>query len=373
MRIALIVPGFSAHEEDWCIPALLTLVRALQTRHEITLFTLRYPHRAATYRVAGATVHALGGATRFGVARLPLLMRGLARVRRVHQQRPFDLTHAFWADEPGFLAVRAGHLLGVPAVVSLGGGELERRLDLRYGHGLSRVNRWLVGHTLQRAARVTVGSEWLRARVAPHVANERLAVQPLGVDRALFRAEGAAMPLAQPALLHVATLVPVKGQARLIAALAALHRQGHAAHLHLVGQGPLEGPLRVQAAECGLTPFVHWHGNVAHHELPAYYRAATVHLLSSHFESQGMVVLEAGACGLPTVGTAVGLLPELGDASRTVPPTDDGNALAAAVAPLLADDLSRAAMGRQMQRLIDQRYSLARSIVGWEAIYADAV
>lgn len=189
MRIALLTPGFSADESDWCIPALLDLVRVLTRERDVHVFTLRYPYRRAVYPVYGATVHALGGATAGGLRRLPLLARALAAIARQHRRAPFDVLHGLWADEPGFLAVLAGRLLGAPTVVSLLGGELVGFADIDYGGQLSRVNRWLTGQALRRAQRVTVGSATLHALAAGLVNADRLATLPLGVDTALFTSQ----------------------------------------------------------------------------------------------------------------------------------------------------------------------------------------
>src|SRR5262249_48102868 len=123
MRIGLITPGFSASEADWCIPALLNLVRTLARQHEVHVFALRYPYCRHTYSVYWAQVHACGGAVAAGFRRLPLIGRALARIVSQHRRQPFDLLHGLWADEPGFLAVTAGHWLKGPTVVSLLGGE----------------------------------------------------------------------------------------------------------------------------------------------------------------------------------------------------------------------------------------------------------
>ena len=45
MRIGLIVPGFSADESDWCIPALLNFVRALAEREELVARGLSHAGR----------------------------------------------------------------------------------------------------------------------------------------------------------------------------------------------------------------------------------------------------------------------------------------------------------------------------------------
>ncbi len=370
MKIALVTPGFSADEQDWCIPALLNLVRLLAREHEVHVFTLRYPHHRRRYRVYGASVHPLGGATVGGVGRLPLLTRALAAIVREARRGPFDVIHALWADEPGFLAVMAGRVLGAPTVVSLLGGELVRMPELGYGHGLSRAGRAMIALALRGADRVTVGSATLYQRALAHVPPARLAQIPLGVDIERFfpaPAPPSAFRVGDPALLHAASLLPIKDQATLLRAFQRVVAARPAAHLHIVGEGPLRDELQRLAASLGVAGHVTLHGNVSHEALPACYRAADLFLLSSRYESQGMVVLEAAACGVPTVGTAVGILPELGPAARAVP-IGDADALAGALLALLAQPEQLAAMGRAALALARQRYALPHTVAQWVAL-----
>ena len=164
MNVGIVVPGFSASESDWCIPALLSLVRELSKSHDVRVFALRYPHRRASYPIYSSTVEAFGGASVRGLARLPLLVRAIASIRREHRLRPFDVFHGFWADEPGFVAVRAARSLGVPSVVTLLGGELVSFPEIGYGGRRSTLNRYLAGRALAGASRVTAGSTPRRLR-----------------------------------------------------------------------------------------------------------------------------------------------------------------------------------------------------------------
>ncbi len=113
MKIALIVPGFSADEQDWCIPALRNLAATLARTDEVVVFALRYPYRAAHYRAFGARVIALGGARSQGRASAGLWRRAFAALRAEHQRGRFDALHAFWATEAGALTALAGRRLRV--------------------------------------------------------------------------------------------------------------------------------------------------------------------------------------------------------------------------------------------------------------------
>jgi glycosyltransferase involved in cell wall biosynthesis len=369
MRIALIVPGFSADERDWCIPALLNLARALAREHAVQVFALRYPHRRGAYRVHGVPVCALGGALAAGAARGPLLARALAQIVA---HGPFDVVHGFWADEPGALAALAGRITGARSVAAVMGGELVGLREIGYGGQLSRLNRLLCAAALRGADAVTVGSPYLAHIARRWAAPPRLSVAPLGVDERMFRpaAKGDAaehLP-GEPALLHVASLVPVKDQATLLRAFARVAEALPAARLHMVGAGPLLGPLQALAGELGVAERVVWHGAVAHERLPALYRAADLHLLASRYESQCLATLEAAACGTPTVGTAVGLLagqPALGVAT----PVGDAEALANAALALLRDGRRRRALGDAAYALASRRYSVGRTASDLVALY----
>jgi glycosyltransferase involved in cell wall biosynthesis len=295
--------------------------------------------------------------------------------------------HGLWADEPGFVAVTAGRLLGVPAVVSLLGGELVGLRDIDYGGQLSRANRLLTAQALRRAARVTAGSQSLRALARAWVDPARLVTQPLGVDTTLFTpappSSSCAAPLASPsgfALLHVASLAPVKDQAVLLRALAVVASETPEVHLHIVGDGPLRAALAAQAEALGLAAHVTFHGAIAHERLPDFYRAADLFVLSSRYESQSMVALEAGACGCPVVGTAVGLLPELlaqpagaddrALAGENIVPIGDPAALAQAIVRLVRQPTERIEAGRTLQHRVAADYSLTNSTQRLLTLYA---
>lgn len=375
MRIGLITPGFSASEDDWCIPALLDLVRGLARRDDVTVFTLRYPHHRRPYPVYGASVVPFGGAQRRGAGRLPLLLRALWRIVRAARRRPFDVFHALWAHEPGFLAVAAGRLTGTPVMVSLLGGELVDLPEVDYGGQRSRVNLWLTRRALAGARRVSVGSRSLRRLAKPHVAPGKLVRQPLGVDRHRF-ATGRKRPRPSPSgvrlggdprLLHVGSLVPVKDQTTLLRAFAGLGRQHRRAHLHLVGEGPLRSRLEDLARQLAVADRLTFHGAVSHDRLADFYRQADLLVVSSHFESQGMAMLEAAACGCPVVGTAVGVLPELGPQRGLCTPGDP-QALARLLDATLRDPAGRADL-RTAQATALEGFELNTTLDGWRRLY----
>jgi glycosyltransferase involved in cell wall biosynthesis len=318
MNVGLVVPGYSANAADWCIPALRHFSRALTEHASVRVIAVRYPYRTDRYCIEGSEVIALGGADRRRVLTAALWQRTLATLRTEHARRPFDVLHAFWATESGLLAALAGRLLGVPTLVSLAGGELVALRDIGYGDQRIAWERLKVRLALRLASAVSAGSGYLQRiaqRFRPHVA--RL---PLGVDTSLFHPA----PARGDRLLHIGSLTPVKDQHTLLRAVAQTAQE-----LDMVGDGPLRGDLERLAGNLGLSERVRFHGDVDHAELVPLYQAADALVVSSRHEAQCMVALEAAACGVPVVGTRVGVLPEISPAATVA--VADAAALAQAL------------------------------------------
>ncbi len=331
MRVGLVVPGFSANADDWCIPALRHLARSLATIDDLRVIAVRYPYQSARYWVEGADVIAVGGADRRGPATLDVWRQTLDLLRAEHRRRAFDVLHAFWATESGFLTAVAGRLLRIPTLVSIAGGELVALPAIDYGDQRHAWERLKVRMSLRLASAVSAGSRQLLAMAGRYVPASRLHRAPLGVDLNLFK-PGPPRPTGQLRLVHVGTLTRVKDQATLLRAFFRL-RQDISATLDIVGPGPMRADLEKLASELGVAHAVRFRGSVDHADLPDVYRSGDAFLLSSRHEAQCMVAIEAAACGLPVVGTCVGVIPEL---TASVAPVGGAEALAKATLGVLA-------------------------------------
>lgn len=151
----------------------------------------------------------------------------------------------------------------------------------------------------------------------------RIEIVPPGVDHALFspgNQAGARWALKtgdEPLLLFVGRIQPLKGVDVAVQALAKLERKD--ARLWIVGGASGRGGgaevdrVRSMISDLGLDRRIHFVPAQPHHLLSTYYRAADICLVPSRSESFGLVALEAAACGVPTVASAVGGLLTLVD------------------------------------------------------------
>lgn len=368
MRIALLLPGFSRDADDWAIPSLQALACRLARRHDVHVFSLRYP-AAGRYRFCGLTHHATGGGTRFGAASLAVWKKTLQALIAEHGRAPFDLFHAFWIDEPGLMAIIGRALLRRPVVASSAGGEMVYFPDLAYGTWGSFPRRLLVRLVLRSATVVTAGSAFQRALcVARGAPAGRVRLAPLGVDVQQF--QPGEMPAWEcPTIVQAASLTPVKNQAMLLQILAAVRDEAPAVRLLLAGDGPQEPALREVAGRLDVTGSVQWMGQIRFPRMPALYRQGHLYLQTSRHESQGMSVLEGMACGLPAVGTPVGILPEV--AAR--PAVRDVSPLVQQVVELLSDRVAYGRCRQEARETVVEKYRLEAAVARFEAVYRSLV
>jgi len=168
-------------------------------------------------------------------------------------------------------------------------------------------------------------AEWLRQYY--NADPSTIEIVPPGVDHAFFSPgsqAGARWALHaddRPLLLFVGRIQPLKGVDVAIEALARLEHDD--ARLWIVGgssgQGGQAEVEKVQAliGTLGLEERVVFIPPQVHHLLATFFRAADVSIIPSRSESFGLVALEASACGVPVVASAVGGLRTLVDHGRT--------------------------------------------------------
>ena len=170
----------------------------------------------------------------------------------------------------------------------------------------------------------------------------------------------------------VARFHPVKDHAMLLRAFARLAAEFPKAELLLAGDGPLRQDLAAQAASLGIAERVQFLG--VRDDVPDLLRASNVFAMTSVTEAASLTVLEAMACRVPVVVTAVGGNPEIvrhGQHGFLVPRGDDA-ATADAIRQLLRKPDLAAAMGAAGLREVTAHYRLEDTIETYYQRYATA-
>ena len=170
------------------------------------------------------------------------------------------------------------------------------------------------------------------------------------------------LPLNERMILFVGRIEPLKGVDTIIRAMAHLKlsdiSKRHPVHLAIIGGDPNASPEEMNAEMLRLQQMCHdlcmdrmvvFLGKRGQDTLPYYYSAAEALVMPSHYESFGMVALEAMACGTPVIASQVGGLAFLvqdGVTGYSIP-DQDPDALADSLKKLLGDSSAREEMGKR--------------------------
>jgi D-inositol-3-phosphate glycosyltransferase len=287
-----------------------------------------------------------------------------------------DIAHAhFWMS--GLAALTARRHTGVPVVQTYHAlGTVKRRHQRE--QDTSPPGRVGFERALGRQTDAVVAQcqDEVDELVRMGVPRARITVIPSGVDSGRFTPEGEAAPrTGRHRLVTVGRLVERKGIRDVIAALP---RAGEA-ELVVVGgppepdldADPFVADLRAAAAAAGVADRVHIVGGKSRDEVPAWYRSADIMVTTPWYEPFGLTPLEAMACGVPVVGSAVGGLIDTivdGVTGDLVPPRDPA-ALGTALRRLLADPMRRTAYGAAALDRARMSYSWKRVAAQLGALY----
>ena len=280
---------------------------------------------------------------------------------------PPDVVHAhFWMSGYASLAARPSdvpllqtfHALGVVKRRHSGAEDTSPRARLavesRLVHNCDRI---IATCSDERDELISIGGN-----------QATIDIVPCGVDTTIFRPIGPTMRRnVSHRLVTVSRLVRRKGIGETIVALADVPHT----ELIIVG-GPSLATLRNDpefhrlheiAIEHGVSDRVRFVGGVSRRRVAEWMRSADAVVVAPYYEPFGIVPIEAMACGVPVIGTAVGgLLDTVVDgATGVLVPPRRPEAIAAAARRLLADDGARRRMGVSAA-------GRARKLYRWEKV-----
>jgi len=247
---------------------------------------------------------------------------------------------------------------------------LVRFHDIGYGAQRFLARRLTTRYALKKASLVTAGSNYQLGLCRVHqVPEHKLRLAPLGVDTRRFQPHASFnASTAQPAIIQAASLVAVKNQTLLLEVIRLVKKEIPTIKLNLAGAGPRQAELLKLAHQFDLSQNITWHGSVPYPKMSRLYQQSHLYLQTSYHESQGMAVLEAMACGVPVLGTPVGVVKDV----ACQPANTSPNVLAAQVAEVLNNEANYLKFCQQARQMIEETYSLSVTINNFLEIYAES-
>jgi glycosyltransferase involved in cell wall biosynthesis len=303
-----------------------------------------------------------------------------------HKNAPFDVLHAYFLPQAGFVATYAGKYLNIPSVVSIRGNDIERAAfdPSKFSH---------VTYTLQNASAVTTNASELAKKAKAFIDREIFLI-PNGVDINCFKPMERNEVLAEAlglatnvtlseakrlsqkqgdssiTPLHQSDTVPIigfagelrekKGLKTLLDAYAQVHKKQPAALL-------IVGEVRAGADKQVFDDFRLKHPDlkilvtsaIAHRDMPAYYSQMDIFVHPSLRDSMPNALLEAMACEKAVIATPVGgAMDVLEDGKNGLfVNVNDANMLAEKILELLDDPKKSQNLGKNARQSIVEKFS----------------
>lgn len=283
--------------------------------------------------------------------------------------KKYQVIHAHMLSAPAVLGGIAGWLLGKRVVAKASGGGFQIRSnisDLQASAG----QRWLLRHTLH--CLLAINREIAADLERMGFPARQITYLPNGIDVQEFRPADEplvqirrrlGLPVEGPILVFTGRLRQVKNLATLVEAVALVAGDFPTVCLVIVGEGRERERLERCVAALELAERVRFIGEV--NDVRPYLHAADLFVLPSLKEGLSNSMLEAMACGIPVVATAVGGAPDLichGENGLLLSPNPSPEEIAAALRMLLDNLALCREMGRRARQTVVE--TCAFEIVG---------
>jgi glycosyltransferase involved in cell wall biosynthesis len=388
MRIAMV----SEHADPTAAPGgedaggqnvhVAALARALAARdHTITVYTrLASPGAEPVVHLApGVEVRRLPAGPAAPLPKdelLPHMTEFGAALGREWARQPPDLVHAhFWMSGLASLQGAAGLPVPVAQTFHALGSVKARHQGAKDTSPPERIDaERRIGRDCDQV--IATCHDEVRELGRLGVPSDKVSVVPCGVDTGTFWPFGTVAPRDSPGrLLTLGRLVERKGIDTAIEALAQLPGVelvvAGGPERDLLGRDTEYRRLRGIARDRGVADRVVFTGAVPRTQVPALIRSADIVVCTPWYEPFGITPLEAMACGVPVVASAVGGLTDsvVHGTTGLLIPARDGAALAAAAGTLLGDPKMRAAFGEAGARRARRWYSWPRVAAQTESVY----
>ena len=277
--------------------------------HSVTVLTSRFKKLAGYRMEDGICVYRVLALRRYDslsntLEMFSYLVSASFALRKILKKHNINVTLVFFSFPCGPLGLLGKIMCGIPYVISLRGGDVPgTEKSLKIIHKIFQPLRRLI---FRHSKAVIANSEGLR-KLAETADPFPVKVIPNGVDVEFFTPpETRIKNSSSIKLLFAGRFQKQKNLFFLLDEMNILAREIQKAfELHIVGNGPLEEPLKKHANTMEIRGKVFWHNWCSKDELKKKYQEADCLVNPSLYEGMPNVVLEAMACALPVVASRV--------------------------------------------------------------------
>jgi glycosyltransferase involved in cell wall biosynthesis len=253
---------------------------------------------------------------------------------------------------------------------------IESATSLKYKLGLGRWFSFIYMQmkVARRLSHIITVSQSSRRNIANtfRISEDKLRVIYNGIDTDIFSPSPKVLRLDNRLLVVISRDTPVKGLRFMLEALAELRRK-YDLELVVIAKGTDNRTTQMLIDTLDIRDYVKIIDEIDTPELVNQYRLAGLVIVPSIYEGFGLPAAEAMACGVPTVSTTAGALPEVvGDAGILVPPADV-KSLVDAISTLIDSPDRRKHLSQIGRRRIVQKFNWRNTAKETADVYAEAI
>lgn len=234
-----------------------------------------------------------------------------SQLKEIFERERIDVVHLIVPMPSAIIAAQAAHDMHIPVIAHSHAQPENAFMHLPIPFLRPPLNAAFdtyMGRIYRLADYIIFPSQFAQSCLQKHIASKPQTVISNGVDTRIFCPAKDDVFRDQQAtardayvVLYVGRLHPEKNVTTLLRAQVEVVMRHPETVVWIVGGGHMDAELRVLAQELGIADSVRFLGKVSDEDLLRAYHAADVFVLPSLAELEGMVVLEAMACGLPVV------------------------------------------------------------------------
>jgi glycosyltransferase involved in cell wall biosynthesis len=246
--------------------------------------------------------------------------------------------------------------------------------EKKAGESLPQRVTWSVVNQIYGYCDIVIcPSEAIKRELIKRGMKKRVEVVSNGVDLKMFGL-GKETKKSTGRIIHVGRLGFEKNVDVVLKAFARLAETNKGCSLVIAGDGPARADLQELAKKLGMEKKVKFLGMIRRDRLAKIYQSGEVFVTASTMETQGMVVLEAMACGLPVVGVRKFALPDLikDEMNGFVVKPGDEKKMAEKLELILSDEKLRTKLGRQA-RATAEKHEVGAMANKLAELYAEAM
>ena len=233
----------------------------------------------------------------------------------------------------------------------------QMRLLIRRWHSFLKMQKKVVRQldhlvTVSEASRKDIANDF-------KVSEALIKIVPNGIDVDTFRPSDGGERESCTIMVTASADVPLKGLDFLLKAVAEIKDEFPNLKLLVLGKLKKDGNTAQLIKKLGIENLIYLYSELSTEQIVGLYARATCAVVPSVYEGFGLPAGEAMACGVPTITTSGGALPEVVGDSGIIVPTKDYTAIANALRLVLSDSRLREELGLQARNRILRHFSWA--------------